>query len=90
MTAKHIQSFVALDGYIARLRIKDEEANETIERDVPVAGVGLVEQEWLACALGTDGVLAPLEELGEVLDVDLEDDGEHHGLEPAEASDFDE
>lgn len=75
-TAKQIQSFVALDGYIAKMRVHDEDEDKLVERDVAVVGVGLVEQEWVACALGTDGVVAPLEELGEVLDVGLGEEEE--------------
>ena len=59
----HIQSFVALKGWIATVR----------GESVPVAGLGLVEQKWVVCGITTDGELAPLSRWGEVEDVGLED-----------------
>lgn len=72
--SKKIQGFVALDGYEAQVRIPAEGSTDGSDEVVQVAGVALVEQEWVACALGSDGVLVPLEDLGEVIDVALADD----------------
>jgi hypothetical protein len=73
-----IVNFVPLEGYVAEVKPAPSPKEEnTNHGQVIVAGVGLVNKQWVICAIDADGVLKPVTDLvDKIIDVQLVEDDE--------------